>query len=681
MSGPSSPTRRRIPVLILLATGFFWSCDDPVEPPGRAPTTAPGAAAMAAADDGGAMPPLVFLRPVVPRQPSVETALNTALLPYLAVEICALAAGECGPLVRAPFTAEDRGSERLRVEEDEPPHFQTNWHTGHHAVEGADHYRITVRLADLALGHADVFVMEKKGEVEGGDASEYVTVRPGSMLPIKFHVSDLAQVVGADGGAATFAGGAVQLSIPAGALPGPTAFTAQPVADPPAGGVSLVGGAVWDMGPDGFLFPQPVELTIGYDEARIPVGIEEHELRMVHFENGAWQRVPGIVNTAANAVSGSVTSFSPFAPGGGSVIELIGDGTATIDGVVNAAEWADAGCVTFPATLPAGGTTPAHLCVMNDAANLYVSIRYDEAAPAGDDNILDLRFDNLDDGRTQGDDALLAQASVVGGSIIHNLGDLFLNATPGCPSTDGLCPEFDDDFGGTIDVVAAFANTGGVSAHEFSHPLDTADDLYDFSVAAGHTLGLELLLSIGSISATTLYPLAADHLHVLIRPLVDQEQPIIDASVGGLAIGGTSDQILAQTVTAGIAGDITEVRFPVACASGALVVEIQGVTATGQPDGVVRASTSIAAASLPAFFPAPPEFRGLSFSSPASIGVGDRFAIVLDNPTGECGVFQGPVGDPYAGGSGFFDARPNPVGVWEPLLGSRDDLAFQTVVR
>src|SRR2546426_9182096 len=75
--------------------------------------------------------------------------------------------------------------------------------------------------------------------------------------------------------------------------------------------------------------------------------------------------------------------------------------------------------------------------------------------------------------------------------------------------------------------------------------------------------------------------------------VIDQQQPIIDARVGGVAIGGHSTEKLGQVVTAGSTGFLTEVRFPVACDSGSdLIVEIQGVTA-GVPSGAVLTSQTI----------------------------------------------------------------------------------------
>lgn len=117
---------------------------------------------------------------------------------------------------------------------------------------------------------------------------------------------------------------------------------------------------------------------------------------------------------------------------------------------------------------------------------------------------------------------------------------------------------------------------------------------------------------------------------ILVHPaaaaqVIDQQQPTIDAFVGGLAVGGASDQMLAQVVTAGISGQLTGVRLPVACESGALVLEIQGVTGS-EPNGVVSASVTIPAANLPTIGPT---FRTLTFTTPAFVVAGGRFAIAV----------------------------------------------------
>jgi hypothetical protein len=165
------------------------------------------------------------------------------------------------------------------------------------------------------------------------------------------------------------------------------------------------------------------------------------------------------------------------------------------------------------------------------------------------------------------------------------------------------------------------------------------------------------------------------------EPLIDQQQPIIDATVGGLAVGGASQQGLAQVVTQGSTGFLTEVRFPVTCSSGDLIVEIQGVDGD-RPNGIVLTSQTVPGSTLPAFSPSPPSFRSLALSTPVLLSSGEPFAIVLSS-AGACGVFRGPTGDPYPGGDLFFDARPNQQGIWVCVCefpDARFDLPFQTIV-
>lgn len=163
--------------------------------------------------------------------------------------------------------------------------------------------------------------------------------------------------------------------------------------------------------------------------------------------------------------------------------------------------------------------------------------------------------------------------------------------------------------------------------------------------------------------------------------VLDQNQPNADTAVGGSAIGGgpASEQMLAQTVTVGRSGVLTEVRLPIACSKGTLIVEIQGVAPDGTPDGVARARRSIPARLLPSTFP--PAFQTFRFGSKLSYASGDRFAIVLkmsDPVSQTCGVARGPAGDPYAHGDVYFDARPNPPG-WIRTFDDRD-LPFQTLI-
>lgn len=186
-------------------------------------------------------------------------------------------------------------------------------------------------------------------------------------------------------------------------------------------------------------------------------------------------------------------------------------------------------------------------------------------------------------------------------------------------------------------------------------------------------LGLSLLLIAASAQAQGNSP----------SVFIDQMQPLIDTTVGGLAIGGVSQEKLAQTVTVGHDGRLRGVFLPIGCDSGRLIVEIRNVEPNGSPGIVLIARHAFPAEQVTAIGPL---FRYFKFGddddNDLTFLAGSRLAIVLRNPTGTCGIFRGPVGDTYTGGSGFFDALPNPPG-WVPFSSTetRLDLPFMTVMR
>ena len=159
-------------------------------------------------------------------------------------------------------------------------------------------------------------------------------------------------------------------------------------------------------------------------------------------------------------------------------------------------------------------------------------------------------------------------------------------------------------------------------------------------------------------------------------PIVDQQSPT-DASLPfSHAIGGSSEQILAQVVTTGITGDLVGLELPVG-GIGGLTAEIRDVVG-GLPGSSILFSETFEAGLEPTAFGT---FRTIMFSTGISFSAGDMFAIVLSS-IGAYGMAPAPVGDAYAGGDAFFDSRPNPPGEWVDLsLGTGiRDLAFRTLV-
>ncbi len=161
---------------------------------------------------------------------------------------------------------------------------------------------------------------------------------------------------------------------------------------------------------------------------------------------------------------------------------------------------------------------------------------------------------------------------------------------------------------------------------------------------------------------------------VLDTPITDQEQTELDPDDKNSGIGDVSPentpQLIAQVVTVGRAGFLTQIRVPIACRDGDLTIDIQGVQ-NDEPDGIALASETFSASSLPY----PQIFRSLWFSNPISFALGERFAIVLKS-TGFCSIRQSASSNAYSGGRGYFTNAGITDGSWVFTF----DWPFQTSV-
>ena len=134
-------------------------------------------------------------------------------------------------------------------------------------------------------------------------------------------------------------------------------------------------------------------------------------------------------------------------------------------------------------------------------------------------------------------------------------------------------------------------------------------------------------------------------------PVLDQANAPDPGSVSPLAIGGSSNQLLAQVLTVGLDGRLVDVRAPIGCATGRLIIEIREIAATGEPGTNVIATRSYRPGHFPDFVST--ELTSMSFGGRVRITAGDRIAFVLSNPTGSCGIQPGTAGDPYLAGEGW----------------------------
>jgi FIMAH domain-containing protein len=210
-----------------------------------------------------------------------------------------------------------------------------------------------------------------------------------------------------------------------------------------------------------------------------------------------------------------------------SALNLSGCGVARIDGVIDPAEWSGAAQQSLTVNVP-GGTAPATLYVMNDNLNLYLALRIQQSAVAG--NSLAFEFDNDNDGIAEdGDDA-----------VVHNPAVRFFDDyRTTCPggSTPAQCAPEDTSGGGSTDGQGAFANDGTYTTYEIAHPLASGDAGHDFSVAPGTTLGFFLSLRFidaGGSIADTDYPGFRDYGQITINSCL----PSVLSACGLAAIDG-----------------------------------------------------------------------------------------------------------------------------------------------
>jgi len=175
---------------------------------------------------------------------------------------------------------------------------------------------------------------------------------------------------------------------------------------------------------------------------------------------------------------------------------LQGVGTATIDGVMSPGEWDNADKIDLYVNTPGGGTTPATLYVMNDAANLYLALKFQRNV-VDPGNRLWFNFDNNNDGMLENGDDQIAFDPATG--FIDNFMTNNSEFPSLCPCPEVACcgiSDTDTGVGGTSNGAGAFQNDGTYTVYEMSHPLNSGDTGHDFALNFGDTVGFYFVLYI-----------------------------------------------------------------------------------------------------------------------------------------------------------------------------------------
>lgn len=176
-----------------------------------------------------------------------------------------------------------------------------------------------------------------------------------------------------------------------------------------------------------------------------------------------------------------------------------------------------------------------------------------------------------------------------------------------------------------------------------------------------------------SLSCSALLPASAQAL----GNIVDAAHFPIDFAANNNAIGGTSHQRLAQTLTVEVGGSLAGVFLPILCGDGRVRVEIRDVAAS-QP-GPTMLDHRVVNSTV---FDSGGRFTYVPIRGGLPLAAGQQIAIVVENATGTCAYHQSPVSSNYAGGKGYFEALPNPPGwvAFSDFANTPDDLPFQLVL-
>ena len=125
---------------------------------------------------------------------------------------------------------------------------------------------------------------------------------------------------------------------------------------------------------------------------------------------------------------------------------------------------------------------------------------------------------------------------------------------------------------------------------------------------------------------------------------------------------------------------LVAIEVPLACQpTGMVTVQIVRV-ANGVPTPTTLSATLMPADAFPSSWPEPPSLRRIYLGTPVALTAGQPYAFTLGADT-DCGLFQGPEGNPYDGGDGYAidDVNGGYGTAWYPRS-SQVDLPFRTLV-
>ncbi len=134
-----------------------------------------------------------------------------------------------------------------------------------------------------------------------------------TITPVVIIGETSATITGDTGGSVAISG-SITVDIPPGAISGSLNVTVQEQSATSPAGFTLL-GHVFEIGPTGTQFSKPVNITLHYNPADIPTGVNETDINIYWYneQTNSWVDMGGTVDTTAHTVTIQVTHLSKYA--------------------------------------------------------------------------------------------------------------------------------------------------------------------------------------------------------------------------------------------------------------------------------------------------------------------------------------------------------------------------------
>lgn len=160
---------RRV-ILVVATTLVAAACEPALGPGPDEPSEWPGLAISDGMHEGNGH--FFFLPPLVP-EPTYGGTFDASLSPLVRITQGTSTIAELVPV--------------LNLEDEQ---YHANWHTDEYDLDPALTYRISVEADGWEVGYADVDVVLSGGELRNVETGEYIPLKDGRTLPIKFRIED-----------------------------------------------------------------------------------------------------------------------------------------------------------------------------------------------------------------------------------------------------------------------------------------------------------------------------------------------------------------------------------------------------------------------------------------------------------------------------------------------------------